>query len=88
MAITKIEFNSEGFREVLLSDGVHDIVQETADEIRDRANGANQRGGEGFTSNVIRGCYGGGRWIGFVRASDKNSEMAESEDKVLTGALL
>ena len=31
---------------------------------------------------------GGGRWIGFVKTTDKNSMIAETEDKALTGAVL
>lgn len=84
----RIEFNSEGFKEVLESQGVHDFVQTTAQEICDRANANNTRGGEGFATNVILGGYGGGRWVGFVNTTDENSIKAESEDKALTGAIL
>lgn len=85
--ITRIEFISDGFKEILESDGVHDLVLETADGIRDRANGNNTRGGEGFTSTTVKGFYGGGRWIGFVKTTDNLSAIAESEDKALSGAL-
>ena len=84
----RLEFISEGFKEILESDGVRELVQETADGIRDRANAANNRGGEGFASNVIHGGYGGGRWIGFVKSTDDKSAIAESEDSALTGAVL
>lgn len=84
----RIEFNSDGFREVLESQGVHDLVQEVTQDICDKANANNTRGGEGFAMNVMRGGYGGGRWIGFVKTTDKNSMIAESEDKALTGAVL
>lgn len=84
----RLEFISEGFREILLSEGVRDLVQETADGICDRANANNDRGGEGFATNVIQGNYGGGRWIGFVKSTDKQSAIAESEDKALTGAVI
>lgn len=82
----RLEFISEGFKEILESDGVHDLVQETAESICDKANANNIRGGEGFATSVIRGHYGGGRWIGFVKTTDKQSEIAEAEDKALTGA--
>lgn len=85
---TRLVFNSEGFREILMSDGVHDLVEETANEICDRANANNTRGGEGFTTSVIQGNYGGGRWIGFVKSTDKQSAIAESEDQALSGAVL
>ena len=85
---TRLEFISEGFKQILESEGVHDLVQQTAEEICDRANAANNRGGEGFTTSVIQGNYGGGRWIGFVKTTDKQSMIAESEDKALSGAVL
>lgn len=84
----RLEFISSGFKEILESDGVHDLVQDTANEICDRANANNNRGGEGFATNVIKGGYGGGRWIGFVKATDKESAIAEAEDKALSGAVI
>ena len=84
---TRIVFNSAGFKEILESDGVHDLVQETADGICDRANANNTRGGEGFATSVIHGNYGGGRWIGFVKSTDEKSAQAEAEDKALSGAV-
>ena len=83
----RIVFNSDGFRQLLLSDGVRDLVQSTAEEICDKANGNNTRGGEGFVVRTQVGGYGGGRYIAFVSSTDKNSFIAESEDKALTGAL-
>lgn len=83
----RIEFNSAGFRQILLSDGCRQVVQSTAEEICERANANNDRGGEGFTANTQVGGYGGGRWIGFVSATDKKASAAESEDKALTRAL-
>lgn len=85
MADARIVFNSEGFRQILLSEGTQKLVQETADTIRDQAN-ANYDG-DGFVSNTIIGGYGGGRWIGFVKATDKESMIAESEDLALTRAI-
>lgn len=85
---TRIEFISDGFKQILESDGVHNLVQDTANDICDKANANNNRGGEGFTTNVIKGGYGGGRWIGFVKASDKEASIAEAEDKALSGAVI
>lgn len=81
----RIQFISEGFRQILLSEGTKQVVEQTAEEIKDRAN-ANY-GGDGFQANVIVGAYGGGRYVGFVNATDKWSLKAESEDKALTGAI-
>lgn len=86
MADARIVFNSDGFRQILLSEGCRDAVQAATDEIREKADANNTRGGEGFRSSVQVGGYGGGRWIGFVSTTDKNSLIAESEDKALTRA--
>lgn len=83
--LVRIEFISEGFKQVLMSEGTKAIVTETAENIADKAN-ANY-GGDGFKPSVIRGNYGGGRYVGFVNATDKGSLVAESEDKALTGAI-
>jgi hypothetical protein len=87
MANARIVFNSEGFRQILLSDGCHDLVTQTAQDIQQRANANNNRGGDGFRTSVEVGGYGGGRWVGFVSTTDKKSKAAESEDKALTRAL-
>ena len=84
---TRIVFNSEGFREILLSDGCHNLVQSVTDEIAEKANANNNRGGNGFNASTEVGGYGGGRWIGFVTATDKKAAAAQSEDQALTRAL-
>ena len=83
----RLEFNSNGFRQLLLSEGCRELVQSTAEEICEKANGNNTRGGEGFAVRTQVGGYGGGRYIAFVSSTDKKSFIAESEDKALTGAL-
>lgn len=87
MADVRIEFISEGFKQILTSEGCHDIVEKTTQEICEKANGNNARGGDGFVASTQIGGYGGGRWIGFVTASDKNASAAQSEDQALTRAL-
>lgn len=84
---TRIQFFSEGFRQILLSEGTHKLVEETAQEIADKANANNTRGGDGFKATTQVGGYGGGRWIAFVSASDKKASEAEAEDKALTRGL-
>jgi hypothetical protein len=84
---TRIVFNSEGFREILLSEGCHDLVQNVTDEIAEKANANNDRGGNGFNASTQVGGYGGGRWIGFVTATDNKAAAAQSEDQALTRAL-
>lgn len=85
--ITKIEFIDAGFKAILTSDGCHEVVQSVTGEIAAKANANNDRGGEGFNASTQVGGYGGGRWIGFVTATDKKAAAAESEDKALTRAL-
>jgi hypothetical protein len=84
---TRIVFNSEGFREILLSEGCHNLVTSVTEEIADKANANNDRGGNGFRSSTQVGGYGGGRWIGFVTATDNKAAAAQSEDQALTRAL-
>lgn len=82
----RIDFkHSDGFHQILVSEGCHNLVQQIADDIESKAN-ANY-GGDGFVARTMVGNYGGGRWIGFVSATDKNASAAESEDKALTRAL-
>ena len=83
----RLVFNSDGFRQILQSEGVHDLVQQTAEEIAEKANANNTRGGEGFEARTQIGGYGGGRYIGFVTTADNKAKIAESEDKALTRAL-
>lgn len=83
----RLVFNSDGFRQILQSDGVHDLVQQTAEEIAEKANANNTRGGQGFEARTQIGGYGGGRYIGFVTTTDNKAKIAESEDKALTRAL-
>lgn len=85
MGEARIVFDSEGFRQILLSEGCQELVQSVTEEIRDKANA--NAGFEGFDSSVQVGGYGGGRWIGFVTAQDKKASAAESEDQALTRAL-
>ena len=86
MEEARIVFNSEGFRQILLSEGCKELVEQVTNEICDKANANNSRGGQ-FDSSVQVGGYGGGRWIGFVSANDKQACIAQSEDLALTRAL-
>lgn len=83
----KIEFNSAGFREILLSEGTKELVDSTAQEIAGRAN-ANSGLEDGFQVSTIVGGYGGGRYIGFVTATTEEAMKAEAENGALTGAIL
>lgn len=86
MAI-RLQFNSDGFKQILLSEGTHKVVEATTEQICAQANANNARGGDGFVAHTQVGGYGGGRWIGFVTASDKQASIAQAEDQALTRAV-
>lgn len=81
---TRMEFISQGFKDTLFSSGTKEVLQSTADEIRDRAN---MDVPEGFESNVQAGGYGGGRYIAFVRTATNVAALEESENMTLTKAV-
>ena len=85
--ITNIQFNSAGFKAILESGGVKDMVQDTANQICERANANNERGGQGFGVTVKHLGYGGGRWGAYIYSKDQKAAQAESEDKALTKAV-
>ena len=85
MSKPKIVFNSAGFKALLNTEETHKLVEVLAQDIADKAN--SNYGGDGFEVTTKVGGYGGGRWIGFVTATDKDSLKAESEDSALTRAL-
>lgn len=82
-SVKRIEFVDSGFKAILQGQEVHDLVEEQATAIKDRAN-ANY-GGDGYRSKVVIGRAQ--RHIGFVYSTDKASLIAESEDKALSRAL-
>ena len=84
---TKIKFISKGFKEILCSEGVQNLVTEVTSNIQDKANANNTRGGKGFKANIWMGGYGGGRWVGSVNTTDRKSKIAEAEDKALSRAV-
>lgn len=85
--IARIEFISQGFKEILLSDGVGELVANTTERVCEECNALNDRGGEGFESATFKGDYAGGRWVGYISAIDKEARQAASEDKVFERAL-
>ena len=84
----EIEFFSEGFEQILTSDGTMSAVQSATNAIYARANANNTRGGEGFHSGTRIGrAYGSQRALGFVYTTDRKSCIAEAEDKALSEAV-
>ena len=83
---TKIEFISQGFKDILFAPGTKELIQGISDDIRDRAN-QDMPTGEGFESKVQAGGYGGGRYIGFVTTATNEAALEESENMTLTKAV-
>lgn len=84
----RIKFISSGFKEILCSGEVHDLVSQASEQIQSRANANNSRGGDGFSANTWMGNYGGGRWVASVTTTDRASRIAEAEDKALSRAVM
>lgn len=84
----KIEWVHEGFEQILCAPGTMSQVQAVTEQIKSRANAANHRGGTGFESGTRTGkAFGSQRALGFVYTTDKNSRIAEAEDKALSKAV-
>lgn len=89
----KIEFNSEGFRQILLSSGVQGVVEDATNQITARANAnLTVSSSEGYEGDVLEsprmsGYGNGGRWVGFVRALDYKTMADEAENKSLSRAV-
>jgi len=78
----RLVFNSDGFRELLNSPEVEQLVLEHAQEIANRANEAS-----GLDSFAAHSVKAGTRYIAFAGTTDEASAQAESEDKVLSQAV-
>jgi len=78
----RLEFNSDGFRELLNSSEVEQLVLQHAQEIANRANEAS-----GLDSFEAHSLKAGTRYIAFAGATDDASAQAEAEDKVLSQAV-
>lgn len=85
---TRIEFNSAGFREILCSDGVRDLVDGLAQDVKARADSAAPESESGYRVHTYIGGYGGGRYISSISTTDFASRKAEAEHNALSGALL
>ena len=78
--IEKIEFISQGFRDILRSDGCQEMVQDVTEQI---ANNARSLTDEVDSTVVVANHGAGSRYIGLVSVP----AAAESEDKVLSRSI-
>lgn len=76
----RIQFVSDGWRTILNS-------QEVADLVNDIGRGIAEAAGDGFEYRAARLGYGGGRVGGFVGATTYEAMLAQAEDKALTKAV-
>ena len=76
----KIDFLSEGFRTILTSGEVRNLISSTAQGIASRA-------GDGFDVDTFLGNYGGGRWVSVVVAKTREANAEQSENHVLNNTL-
>ena len=85
MSKMQIKFISKGFRDVLFSAGVKEIITQQAEIIKAKA-AANAGKGE-FQTTTKAGNYGGGRWVSYVQTADYDAAKAEAEMKALSRAV-
>ena len=78
----RLVFNSDGFRQLLNSSEVEQLVTEKATMIAERANASS--GLDSFQAHSVKA---GTRYIAFAGTTDEASAQAEAEDKVLSQAV-
>lgn len=79
----KLEFIDAGFRDILQSQGVRELVTDITQGIAQRA------GDTGFYNEVMLGqAYNANRWVGFVGCETYEAMRAQATDKVLTRAVM
>ena len=77
----RIELNSDGIRELLMSQPIADECRKAAEKIAERA-------GDGFeVSDKKYRNFGGGRFGYVVYTATQEAKVAEAEDKVLSKAV-
>ena len=88
-AQVKIEFNSEGFEQILTSEGAGSLCQQQAEAIKARADaGLTADDTPGYaTGGKIVTAYGSKRWMYFVHTTDAATMFAEADDQVLSKAV-
>lgn len=80
MAQNRIRFNSKGFKTILLSGGMRQLVHGEAASIASRVPGASVRS--------IAGGFGGGRVVAFVSTSPRNAAESVAQREALESAVM
>lgn len=84
MGNVRIEWNNQGFRDILQSEGVHDLVLTQAEAIAERASANIPEASEGYSASAKKNPT---RWVAGVICTDDASIRAESENKALSRAV-
>lgn len=88
MAQGRIKFFKKGLQAILCSPGADQVCAGQAKRIQNIANSRNRFGGDGFAIHSEQAVlFGLRRAEWFVKTTDRKSQMAEAEDKALTGAV-
>lgn len=81
--LTKTEFPIKGLRALFQCDGTKQAIEQNTERVTAEAN---ENGNcDGFKGQTVMGHIG--RYVGLVRATDKQSMKAASEEKALERAL-
>ena len=76
----RMRWENKGFKQIIRSDSVHDLIESEADKVRNAA-------GDGYRSKVEFGTAYGGRWIGFVTADTYEAREDAVKNATLERAL-
>lgn len=83
----RIEHISAGWREILMSEPVKQLVSDNAEAVRSRAESMSMMPGAEWTAEVSVGSYGGGRIVGYVRPANLQAMIDEASGKMLEVAV-
>ena len=85
----RLKFNEEGFRQILMSDGVKAEISSQTQAIKQRADANVPGESKGFYANVEEATAAKytPRWVGVVVTADHAACVAESENGALTKAV-
>lgn len=86
VTVDKIEFVDKGFKDILASDGVKNLVEQHTEAICSRANANLTQDSEGYVTKIYPPSDGV-RWVGVVAATDHASMVDEAENKSLSRAV-
>ena len=84
----RMQFENEGFRNILNNGATRDYIQSLADDMAERAKANSGRFPEAeYTAAIYHGSYGGGRTVGSVWTGNYEARLAQAIDKSLSKAV-